>query len=201
MAKANELSGQIQDFIERVAGYIEKGTRYARAERIACHMARQGEESHPLNAAIPEYLAQFKKSRQAVLTAAMPLAESIERADASSKNLLTLRNAVEGPGAPASLSKLWPTLKSELQQVAIHGGKKPTPPEDPEQMVSPENIAKRYGLTLRQKDRLRKRLEAWRKPSNCTEWFEVVDRKPRQPQFLYRLGAIIPMIEAGNGGG
>ncbi len=68
--------------------------------------------------------------------------------------------------------------------------------DDPEQMVSPETIAKRYGLDNRQKDRLRHKLTAWRSPANSTEWTEVQDRKPRQPAFLYRLGSIQHLIDA-----
>ena len=114
-----ELPRQIQDFIVLVDVYVDKGTRYARAEKVACRMARQGKEAHALNDAIPALLDQFKKSRQAVLTAAMPLAKALEQAGASSRNVLALHNAVESKGGSASIRKLWPRLKAELQQFAI----------------------------------------------------------------------------------
>ena len=130
-----ELTFQIQAFIGLVEAYVDKGKRYAKAEKVACHMARQGEEAHAINAEIPEYLDQFKKSRQAVLTAAMPLAEAIERAGVSSRNVLALCNAVGGPGGPASSRKLWAKLKAELQQIVIRGGKSTTPPDDSDSWV------------------------------------------------------------------
>jgi len=68
--------------------------------------------------------------------------------------------------------------------------------EDPDQMVSPESIAKWEGLDNRQKYRLRKKLKAWRGPTNTTEWTEVQDRKPRQAAYLYRLGSIRHLIDA-----
>ena len=69
-------------------------------------------------------------------------------------------------------------------------------PDDPEQMVSPTNIATRFGLTEKQKDRLRHRLIKWRGPHNCRQWTEVPDRGPKQPQYLYRLGSIRHLIDA-----
>jgi hypothetical protein len=69
-------------------------------------------------------------------------------------------------------------------------------PDDPEQMVSPTTIAARFGLTPKQKERLRHQLGKWRTPANCREWTEVPDRRPRQPQYLYRLGSVQHIIDA-----
>ena len=67
---------------------------------------------------------------------------------------------------------------------------------DPEQMVSSATAAKQFGLTPHQKERLRKRLKAWRCPGNCREWTEVPDAGPRQPKYLYRLGSVRRLIDA-----
>ena len=96
----------------------------------------------------------------------------------------------------------WNMAETELRKIetaALSATELVAQADDLEQMVSPENLAKRYGFTSRQKDRLRKQLERWRKPSNCTEWLEVQDRKPRQAGHLYRLGSILPLIEAEKG--
>jgi hypothetical protein len=72
--------------------------------------------------------------------------------------------------------------------------------DNPEQMVSPSIIAERFGLTPKQKDRLRHKLTVWRSPANCREWTEVPDRAPRQAQYLYRLGSIRHLIDAAKAG-
>ena len=104
-----------------------------------------------------------------------------------------------GPGGPGgSIS-----IVADTKDIHITGGTGGGTPgnapavedDDLEQMVSPENIAKRYGFTSKQKDRLRKKLMAWRQPGNSGEWIDVPDRKPRQPQYLYRLGSIRHLID------
>jgi hypothetical protein len=127
MAQIEKLSGRIQDFIGLVERYTDAGTRYERAERTALRRAQQGEDAHALDAAIPEYHAQFKQARQAVLTAAPPLVNELERAGVNSVPLLRLREAVGGRGGSASIRKLWPKLKADLQRAAIREGLPPAP--------------------------------------------------------------------------
>jgi hypothetical protein len=73
--------------------------------------------------------------------------------------------------------------------------------DDPEEMVSPATVAKRFGLTDKQIDRLRKSLAAWRSPANYREWTEIPDRKPRQSPYLYRLGSIQHLIDSAKSAG
>ena len=69
-------------------------------------------------------------------------------------------------------------------------------PDNPDEMVTVQTVAKRFELTEREKDRLRHRLNNWRRPSNCTEWTEPPDRRPRQCKYIYRLGSIRHLIDA-----
>jgi hypothetical protein len=58
-------------------------------------------------------------------------------------------------------------------------------------LASPADIAQRYDLPL---EPLQKRLGRWRQKHD-EGWKEVTDRKPREPQFLYKLSAVSPIIE------
>jgi hypothetical protein len=78
-------------------------------------------------------------------------------------------------------------------------GTQHTPSDDSvhtNQLVSPADVAKKFGLTQKQKERLRKKLTTWRSPANCREWTEVQDRGPKQPKYLYRLGSVQHLIDA-----
>jgi hypothetical protein len=78
----------------------------------------------------------------------------------------------------------------------VEASKSPPPYNDPEEPVTPSTIAKRFGLTPKQADRLRKSLAKWRSPANCTEWTEAQDRKPRKSPYIYRLGSIQHLIDS-----
>jgi hypothetical protein len=43
-------------------------------------------------------------------------------------------------------------------------------------------------------DALRKRLERW-KPTHQDDWKEVQERRPRESKYLYRISAVLPIIE------
>ena len=71
-----------------------------------------------------------------------------------------------------------------------------TETSDPDEMVSPSTVARRFELDEKARGRLRKSLAAWRSRANYREWIEVVDRKSRQSPYLYRLGSIQHLIDA-----
>jgi hypothetical protein len=68
-----------------------------------------------------------------------------------------------------------------------------TPPaEDLDQMFSSPALAKRYG---RDPERLRKQLDYWRtKNIGSRDWTEVENRSANEPKYLYRLGAVLPIV-------
>lgn len=125
-----------------------------------------------------------------------------EQLDIGAKIVEAQAGMIHGEAAAAihSLAAEAVVFHESLQRSHLPAGPKDKG-DDPDQMVSPENIAKRYGFTSKDKDRLRKRLEAWRKPENCTEWTEVQDRKPRQPRYLYRLGSVQHLVNEVKGTG
>jgi hypothetical protein len=70
----------------------------------------------------------------------------------------------------------------------------PDPDDDPQASMCPSDIACKYGVP---QEVLRKRLERWRHQNaggGGKDWFEVQDRGPRQPQFMYRVGAVAEII-------
>jgi hypothetical protein len=103
-----------------------------------------------------------------------------------------------GHGATALDKSEAPVLLALLRAVP---GAEPRRANDPDEMVSPATIAKRFGLTRKQMDRLRKTLANWRSPTNCQEWTEFPDRKPRQSPYLYRLGSIQHLIDSAQSAG
>jgi hypothetical protein len=67
-------------------------------------------------------------------------------------------------------------------------------PIDPNAMLAPRDLARRY---KRPQSAVEKALQRWRakNPSRSPrDWLEVSDRGPRDPQFLYRVGALEPVI-------
>ena len=63
------------------------------------------------------------------MAAALPMAEALGGADFDTRRLLMLHNAVGGPGGSASIRKLWPALKADLQRIAMKGVKATRPAE------------------------------------------------------------------------
>ena len=118
---ATELTKAVENLIELVEVYVDRGTRYARAEKVAHRAARSGLDAAAVNAAIPGWFDEFKQSRQAVLDSVIPAAEALEAAGLDTHKVLMLRNAVAGPGGSATIQDLWPTLKAELQRLAMTG--------------------------------------------------------------------------------
>ena len=65
-----------------------------------------------------------------------------------------------------------------------------------EGLVTLTKITERFDLNHRQKERLRKRLDTWRKNNPGGGWIEVADRKQNQDGYLYPMAQIRPLIEA-----
>jgi len=63
-----------------------------------------------------------------------------------------------------------------------------------DQKVTLPALAKAYGLSDKQKERLRKRLEVWRKANIDGGWIERTERKPREPKYLYPFGKIKSIV-------
>ncbi len=61
----------------------------------------------------------------------------------------------------------------------------------PDAMLSPATLAEKFQVPLAA---LQKCLERWR-AKNADGWQEVTNRKPREPQYLYRLEAVRAVIE------
>ena len=83
----------------------------------------------------------------------------------------------------------------ELEDLAL--GREPMPDLDLDQMMSFPAIADQYGVKNR--ENLRKCLDYWRKKPenlNSKDWTEVENRHQNDPKHLYRLRAVIPIIES-----
>jgi len=63
-------------------------------------------------------------------------------------------------------------------------------PDGPEMLSSPD-LADRYNVNP---EALRKRLERWM-PTHQEDWKEITDRRPREPKYLYRVFAVLPIIK------
>jgi len=63
--------------------------------------------------------------------------------------------------------------------------------QDPDELFSHVSLADRLGLSpddSKARDRVRKRLEAWRKANPGGNWGELTEAKPRQPKYLFPFG-------------
>ncbi|NUQ63992.1 MAG: hypothetical protein HUU20_16065 [Pirellulales bacterium] len=67
----------------------------------------------------------------------------------------------------------------------------PTDDLPPDAMLSPATLAAKFDVPLQA---LQGRLKRWRE-KHADGWQEVTNRKPREPQYLYRLEAVRPVIE------
>jgi hypothetical protein len=61
---------------------------------------------------------------------------------------------------------------------------------DLDAMLTHVEIAERIGVPA---EPLRKKLDRWRKRNN-DGWKEVEDRRPREPRYIYKVGAILPIL-------
>jgi len=84
-------------------------------------------------------------------------------------------------------------LRTERQPVEAAGSAEGAAEADTT-WFSCSGLAQLSGLSVRQTEALRKRLERYRR-THDEGYVEVANRKPRQPQFLYRLGDIRDIIE------
>ena len=92
--------------------------------------------------------------------------------------------------------KAWQVVRPEAltQQVEAKlpaSSNPPLPLVDDEARLSPAELADRYAVP---KDALRQRLDEWRKKHH-EGWYEVTDRKPREAQYIYRVGSVRHIIE------
>jgi hypothetical protein len=71
-------------------------------------------------------------------------------------------------------------------------GEPPPAYEGNESLTLPD-LAARFSLSAEQSERLRGRLKTWMK-TNHDDWKEVTERKPREPRYLYRVAAVLPII-------
>jgi len=110
--------------------------------------------------------------------------DAIQQGEATFMRLTTLVGM-----SPDDLARIVETVKQNT------GGTNATT-DNPDQMLTPQRLADRAGIPEADKlarDSLRKTLEKWRRENiskQGTDWVEVADRKPREPGFLYRLGAV-----------
>lgn len=58
-------------------------------------------------------------------------------------------------------------------------------------MLCCADLAKRFGVPA---DNLRQRLKRWMK-THDDGWKEVNDRRPREPKYLYKVSAVMHIIE------
>lgn len=88
-------------------------------------------------------------------------------------------------------------LTAEVREAAIADRIEPQEAGDgsmavhDEARLSPAELAERFGVP---KDALRQRLDEWRKKHH-EGWYEVTDRKPREAQYIYRVGSVRHIIE------
>lgn len=69
------------------------------------------------------------------------------------------------------------------------------PHRDPTTLGSLSQLVEWYALSPGQKERLRKRLEVWRR-QNFGEWVETQDAGPRDPRYLYPIGKVRAIVDA-----
>jgi hypothetical protein len=70
--------------------------------------------------------------------------------------------------------------------------------EDPNELLSPAKLADRLGIPsddAKTRERIRKRVEEWRKRNLDGGWIEVTDPRPREPRYLYPLGKVWPLVQ------
>ncbi len=80
----------------------------------------------------------------------------------------------------------------------LAGGKPANNGDDPDAPLSPAKLADRLGIArsdAKAREKLRKRLESWRKANLDGGWIEARDPKPREPRYLYPLGKVWSMIQ------
>jgi len=81
-------------------------------------------------------------------------------------------------------------LAPEPEATPPHGDAGCTPPL----LLSAADLAERFGVTRAQANA---RLQRWRRSRPGSDgWIETQDRKPREPQFLYRLLAVEHLFDS-----
>jgi hypothetical protein len=60
-----------------------------------------------------------------------------------------------------------------------------------QEALSVNELAKRHQVP---QEKLRKRLGRWREDA-VDGWYEVADRRPRDPKYLYQEAAVLPIIQ------
>lgn len=118
---------------------------------------------------------------------------------------------IGGYSAPSTVRHDWysvnpplPDLTAELGRVRAILSHQPEPCSqgnesprdhtgpDPQGLYSPADLARLFGLG---QDALEKRLARWRK-GHFEGWIENRERRPTEPQFLYRLSVVQPIVDA-----
>lgn len=104
------------------------------------------------------------------------------------------------PQEPLSLAGITKAIRTLGDKLAmsgtaspVRGGDESDPlPVDDDALMSPTKLAEVFGVNS---DALRKRLERFRK-NNHKGWIENTERKPKEAQFLYRVGTVRHIIKA-----
>lgn len=127
---------------------------------------------------------------------------------------ITLQQPFEPPPAPVSYLMLGACVEQEFRAIEQSQGNGANssaavlseasaapsfsqsgpagPAEDARGLLSCADLAAAYGVD---QERLRGRLKRWQK--TCfTGWVEVTDRGPRDPQYLYQVSAVLPILRA-----
>lgn len=65
---------------------------------------------------------------------------------------------------------------------------------DEKSHLGPVALARLFGLE-KQANAVRKKLERWRR-TNHNGWIENTERRPREPQYLYQIGAVRSLLES-----
>jgi len=109
--------------------------------------------------------------------------------------LATIRRESDSLVAGLVQESQWGGPGAEEQTETSSGSdQEPKAPPD-EQVATLPQLAKRYSLDDKQKDRLRKRLASWRKSNFDGGWIEVRDPKRNEPRYLYPVAKIQGIID------
>lgn len=116
------MEAQIQRFSESVEAYRKTVRRYSEGEATAIQKAQLGQDVPALNAVLAEWLDAAKEAKQALLDAALSLAEALEAAGLDASGVLAVRHAADtGDGLPG-VERLWPDLEVSLRRIGLRAG-------------------------------------------------------------------------------
>jgi hypothetical protein len=92
--------------------------------------------------------------------------------------------------------RLWAALREALADLPEDAPMDRSRSYSDDALLPPATLAEHFGLT---REAARKRLDRWRLNNDLEKdqgWAEQSNRKPRQPQYLYRLGSVRGILSA-----